>query len=95
MKTIATVIASLLLSLSVLASPASAEDVAVPPTSCDQSVQEWRTLASSYYDMLEVEKGQVVVANKTIGRLVERVNRKQDKIADLYKTIRELRRDAR
>lgn len=95
MKTIATVIASLLLSLGVLASPASADDVAVPPTSCDQSVQEWRALASSYEAMLAVEQGQVADANKTIGKLVNRVNRKQDKIADLWKTIHELRRLSR
>lgn len=91
MKTIATLVISVLLSLGMLVAPAHAEDVVVP-TSCDQSAQEWRTLASSYYDMLEIEKSQVEDGNRTIERLAKRVNRKQAKIADLWKTIHELRR---
>lgn len=99
MKTIATVIASLLLSLGMLTTPAHAEEAAAPPP-CDQTVQEWQARAiaaeanaTGMVTLLLIEKDQVADANKTITRLVKIQNRKQAKIAELYKALRAARRN--
>lgn len=107
MKTIATLIVSVLLGLGILTAPAHAEEAAAAP-SCEDTVQEWRTraltaeaqvvelegyktLASGLDALLTREKSNVEQGNRVITRLVKREKMHKAKIAELRKIVRELR----
>lgn len=94
MKTVVTLVASVLLSLGLLTAPAHAEDAA--PPACDMTTQTteleaYKALAAGLNELLVLEKANVAAGNKIITRLVKRENRHKAKIAELRKTIRELR----
>lgn len=108
MKTIATIAASLLLSLGLLISPAAAEEPAPAPT-CEETVQEWRTRAlvaeaelevtrtalSRQVDLFLIERANVEQASKSVYRMVRIAERRRLKLEEMRATIRGLRRELR
>lgn len=98
MKTIATITASLLLSLGLLVSPASAEEPAAPTPTCEELSQKWlaaaleaelntadaATLIALQRDAIEWDQERVV--------LIQRAEQQATRIANQRAKISELRR---
>lgn len=94
MKTIATIAATLLLSLGLSVAPASADEAA-PGAVWTTPLCDYAELAGRLNDMLLVEKANVVQANDTAARMARVADRRKDKISDLRGTIRDLRNKLR
>lgn len=94
MKTIATIATTLLLSLGLLVSPASAEETA-PAIVWDTPLCDYAILTGVLNEQIDTLEGNVAQANKSVERLVRRDNMHRAKIAELRMVIRELRRESR